>query len=169
MLVQEEVQKGLMAGFQPPKRVSDRIATLRFYKGKPVVWYGNVRELKTKDDDERVSYMDIKLYGEEKVLTIKYLDFLNKEKEYSEEVESYEVSIKSQKVEEIYKSYGRRMAENPNPARDPATGQPLGDRGWQSKEIEMEVVGYKYTAVVEVNDGPHKGEEFTLSTACLNQ
>src|SRR3990167_4020486 len=75
-IVDERVQKGLTGGVKPLKRVTERIATLRVFKGKPVVWYGNVKQ-KRNEDGDAVAFMDIKLFDQEKSVTVNYLEFLN--------------------------------------------------------------------------------------------
>lgn len=137
-----------------PKRVTEHTATLRFHNDKPVVWYGNIRELKDKDTGRLVAWMDIKVLGSEKVINVPYLEFLNGNNRV-------QVKILKQTAEEIVKSFGNFRAENPDPAQ-------ISNRNWRANEVEEEVRSYKYTSVVEVIDGEHTGEQYTISNDALN-
>lgn len=134
-----------------PKLVTERTAKLRFYGDKPVIWYGNVREIKDKDTGKLVGWMDIKTI-DDKTYKVEYLKFLN-------ENVSVVVQIVNQVAEKVVEEFGTRLAVNPNP---------LFDKKWQEFETDDEIISYKYTAEVKVLDGPHAGETYTLSTMALN-
>lgn len=148
--------------FEKPKRVTERTADIRIYEGKPVIWYGNVKEVWDDNQNKNVAYMDIKLDGEDKLITVPYVKFLN-------EPNKVKVKIVSQKAEEIVQSQGRMTAQNPNPAHDPATGRPLESRPWSAREIDLEVTSVKYQATIEILEGELVGEILTLNSECLNQ
>ena len=150
---------------QKPKRVTEHYARLRYHEGKPVVWYGNVREKKDHDSGKFVTWMDIKLFEDPKAIPVLYLDFLNSRNDYANN--AVQVAIKKQEVEEKIESLGRRQAENPNPATDPSTGRPL-DSNWRPFEVEMEVTSREYTATIEVLEGSDRGKTFVLPSSCLN-
>lgn len=143
----ESLEKG--SRFEKPKRVTERIARLRFHKDKPVVWYGNVREKRDAETEKMVAYMDIKLYEQDKKETVKYLDFLNEANQYS-------VIKKSTEMKEFVESYGTFVPENPNPADESFT------KRWSPGETEEEVIRREYVSVVEVLGGPHKGQVYTV-------
>ena len=46
--IQEEIKKSSNRGLERPKRVNEHLARLRFHQGKPVVWYGDIRERRDK-------------------------------------------------------------------------------------------------------------------------
>lgn len=152
-IIQEEVQKGLVGGVKTPKRVTERVANLRLHDGKPVVGYGNVREIREKDTNKMVAFMDISLFGEKEPVKVNYLEFLNTPN-------FVQVLVKKQTAEEVVKNDGVMSAENPDP---------LNNKNFQSFETDMEVVSYRYTAEVEVLEGEQKGKTFTLPANCLNQ
>ena len=138
-------------GIVKPKRVTERVASLRFHEGKPVVWYGNVREKKDKDTGKLVAWMDIKLFEREEpasLQTVEYLAFLN-------EHNSVQVKIVSKKMTEFRESAGVITTVNPDPAK-------ISGKSFQPQEVDAEVVRREYTSEVEVLEGPHKGELFTV-------
>lgn len=137
---------------EKPKRVTDRVARLRFHNGKPVVWYGNVREIKDNLNGKLVSFMDIKTLKSEELEKVEYLAFLNSNN-------AVNVSIKEQRAEKIIESQGKTLARNPNPHFN---------KKFEEFEYEEEVVSYQYEATVEVLEGEHKGEIFEVPTKCLN-
>ena len=145
--------------FERPKRVTTHVATMRVYEGKPVVWYGNVKESWDDKQDKMIAYMDIKLEGQEKSVNVNYLDFLNSPT-------SVQVEIKSQKAEEIRelpKTGPTAAFQNPDEAN--WTGR---FKSWQGGQ-DLEVVSYKYQAEVEILDGDLRGKTFSVPSSCLNQ
>ena len=60
-----------------PKRAMDHEAIVRFYKGKPVIKYSNVREEKEEHTGKNIAWFDIYLLDEEKPHKVEYLKFLN--------------------------------------------------------------------------------------------
>lgn len=141
--------------FQKPKKVTEHFANIRFHDGKPVVWYGNVHEVKDKLTGKLVAYMDIKLDGEEGTERVEYLAFLNTPN-------SVKVEIKKQEAQQIVTSLGVRRAVNLDEAK-------ISGQKFAAREYEDEVVSYEYTATIEVIDGEHKGETYIVPSNCLNQ
>lgn len=137
------------------KKVTSHTATLRFHEGKPVIWYGNVKEIKEKDTGKLVAWMDIELQGVKEKLRVEYLDFLNSPN-------SVRVLIKEQKLKEIRQSEGIITTVNPDQAKISSKTP------WTPQEVEAEIVTRKYIATVEVIEGDHKGEVFILPNDCLN-
>lgn len=142
-----------------PKRVTDRTATLRFHEGKPVITYGQVREVKDPTTGRMVSYMEIETKSEEGPVkaTVGYLEFLNS-------ANSYQVSIKSQKAEEVIQSLGTFQAQNPDEAKVGSSA-----KGWRSREVENEVKTFRYIVDIEVLEGEYKGLTLTVSAEALNR
>lgn len=139
--------------FERPKRVTDRVATIRYHEGSPVVWYGNVRELKDAATGKMIAYMDIKTVADDEAKTVEYLAFLNSSN-------SVQVQIKKQEAEQIIESQGRYTAHNPNEHFD---------KKWQNREVDLEVISYRYTATIEVLEGDDKGSEYEISVEALNR
>jgi len=143
----ESLERG--SRFEKPKRVTERIAKLRFHKDKPVIWYGNVREKRDAETEKMVAYMDIKLYEQDKKETVEYLGFLNSPNQYK-------VVKKSTDMREFTESFGTFIPENPNPADESFS------KRWSTQETEEEVIRREYVSVVEVLDGPYKGQVYTV-------
>lgn len=141
-------------GIRKPKRVTEREATVRFYEGKPVIKYSNFKE--KLEEGKRVGYIDITLYGEDKPVTVQYLNFLNNENNV------VKVKILSQKAEEITEVQGKVRSRNPDEAGISSKSP------WQSNEVDLEVISYKYQVEVEVLDGEFKGQKYTFDAAALN-
>ena len=70
----EKLKKGPV--YEKPRRVTERIARLRFFNGKPVVWYGNVREIRNDKLGKFIAFMDIKVLGVKDLIEVEYLKFL---------------------------------------------------------------------------------------------
>ena len=138
--------------YERPRRVTERIARLRFFKGKPVIWYGNVREIRNEKLGKFIAFMDIKVFGSKELIEVEYIKFLN-------ERNWCEVLIKEQRAEEIIERKGRKRTINPDP---------VFNRKFQQIEVEDEVVSFEYEADVEVLEGEFKGEVFTVPASCLN-
>src|SRR3990167_3684262 len=139
------------------ERVKEHIATLRFHENKPVIWFGNVDEKRDSVTGKSVAYMDIKLQGEEGLINVPYLQFLNTSN-------FVKVQILSQKAEKVIQSEGTFMTENPDQANRGGKSS-----NFQSQEMEAEIVSYKYQAELEVLEGPHVGLKLTVPSECLNQ
>ena len=138
-----------------PKRVTFHHAMLRFHDGKPVIGYGNIRELLNKDTGKKVAWMDIKLEGEKDPVTVEYLEFLNSANEAK-------VLIKERKMKEVVRSEGQMTTVNPDPAKISSK------REFTPQVVDAEVVTRKYIMTVEVLEGEHIGKVFTLPEDCLN-
>lgn len=153
----ENIERGQK--YEQPKRVTEHHGTIRVYEGKPVVWFGNVKEKWDGVQDKMIAWMDIKLEGQEKLVTVEYLEFLNSPT-------SIRVEIKSQKAEEIRKvpKTGPTMAfENPDEAN--WTGK---FKNWQGGQ-ELEEISYKYQAEIEILEGELVGKTYFVPSDCLNQ
>ena len=137
------------------KRITERTATIRFHEGKPVVWMGNVRDIKDPTNGKLVGFFDIKTFGSDKAETVNYLEFLNA-------TNYFQVKILSQKAQEVEQSGGEFIPENPDPAK-------IASKSWSSGQVESVVRSYVYTAEVEVVDGPDAGKTFTVPSTALNQ
>ena len=135
-----------------PKRITENTAILRFHNDKAVRWAGNVVETLDKLTGRNIAHMDIKLYGEEKAIKVPYLEFLNAKN-------ATLVRIKEQKAEEIVDVVESSRTRNPDPVHK---------KDFTSREMDMEVVTLKYTATVEVLEGSHKGDVYTLPGEALN-
>lgn len=138
-------------GIKKPKRVTEHEAYLRFYKEKPVVKLSNHKEMCDNFGKIR-GFVDLTLLGADKPEIAEYLPFLN-------ESNQVKVKILSQKAEEVVITQGKTRAQNPDP---------LNDKKFESGEIDLEVTSYQYTAEVEVIEGEHMGEKYTLDTRALN-
>ena len=145
----ERLETGLT--IDKPKRITERVATLRFHKGKPVIGYDNVIELKDSATGRLVSWMDVET-NDKKKERVGYLSFLNGDNKVS-------VVIKNQKAEKIVKNHGKMTAKNPDER----------DKTWQPFETNEEVISYRYIATVEVTEGEHSGEVFEVPSSALNQ
>ena len=139
-----------------PKRVTEHTATIRFYKGQPIIKYENVRDKKDHDLDKMVSYWDVTTYDGEKH-TLKHGEFLKSEGEFAGN--TFPVLIKKNTSEEIIEYQGTRRTTNPDE---------IHNKHFQSREIEMEVTTDIYTSEIEVLSGPDKGKTFTVPTFALN-
>lgn len=139
---------------QKVKRVTDRTATMRFHEGKPVVWIGNVRDIKDATNGRLVGFCDLKLFGGEKPVTVNYLEFLNS-------FNYFPVNIKKQTAHEVEQNSGEFTPENPDPAK-------IATKSFSAGQVENVVRSYTYTAEVEVTDGPDAGKTFTVPSTCLN-
>lgn len=139
-------------GVVKPKKVTERVARLRFDEDKPVIWYGNVREKKDKDTGKLVAWMDIKLFAGLDIppilKTVEYLYFLN-------DSNSVKVKILSKKMIEYRESQGVIRTINPDEAK-------IAGKNFQSQEIDAETVRREYTSEIEVLEGSHLGEKFTV-------
>ena len=142
--------------YQKPKRVTERIVLARFHDDKIVTWMGNVDELRNKETGKLVAWTDIKVHGSDKPVRIEYLKFLNSSN-------AFQAKIISQKMEEIVESQGQIRTSNPDEAN--ISGKM---KNFKSAEIDAEVVRREYTVTVEVTEGPHKGETYTVPASCLN-
>ena len=142
-----------------PKRVTEHFATMRIHEGKPVIWFGNVKEKWDDKLDKLVAWMDIKLEGQDKPVTVEYLEFLNSPT-------SVRVEIKSQKAEEIRElpKIGQTTAFE-NPDQGNWTGK---FKSWQGGQ-DLEVVSFKYQAEIEILEGELVGKTFSIPSNCLNQ
>lgn len=132
-----------------PERVTTHVAVLRFCNNRPVTKFDNYQEI--LENGKRVAYIDLTLIDGE-VITVPYLDFLN-------EANGEKVSILSQKATESVKNYGQARAINPDP---------LNQKTWNGGLIDLEVVSVSYQAEVEVVEGAHQGEKYSVPTSCLN-
>lgn len=138
--------------FEKPARVTERTARIRIHEEKPVVWLGNVRDIFDAKQAKKIAWADVKLYEEDKIRTVGYLEFLNS-------ANSVQVKIKSQEVTEIVTSEGSITATNPNP---------YFDKKFQSYETELTSTRHEYQATVEVLAGELKSKVFILPSTCLN-
>ena len=134
------------------KRVDSWVGTVRFYKDKLVVWYGNVRRSDDKDAEGRfVWLMDIKLDQKEGLTTVKHLDFLNQVGEYANN--NHKVKILKRNVEEVIEDTEELRTENPDERNN---------KNFVPRVIEAEVVAKKVTSEIEVISGPYAGQKFTV-------
>lgn len=133
-----------------PQKVDTNIATIRFYENKPVVWYGNIREKKV--DGERIGYADIKVIDDDKPKTVEYLEFLNSPNQVKVEIKDQ----RAKRVEDVVDTIRSRNLDE------------HFRKKFTSEEIDMVVVKYEYEADIEVLDGTHKGEKYTVDVNCLN-
>lgn len=136
-----------------PTRVSDRTAVLRFYNGKPVVGLRGYREI-LDETNNRVAVITLDLFGGDNLESVEvpYLSFLN-------EGNGEKVKIVKQEAQKHVKSDGQVRAVNPDP---------MNQKTWEGGLIDLEVVSYTYKADVEVIEGPHAGEKYTVPAECLN-
>src|SRR3990167_7285994 len=142
-VVADAVKKALAnrGATEKPKRVTDRIAKVRFFKDKLVRGYGNVDD-KRDERGKLVAYMDVTLDGEDKPERVEYLQFLDK-------TPQYRVMIKRVNIDEIIESEGEFRTVNPDEAKI--------DR----KKVK--------TSDIEVMEGPFQGQKFTVvDNDCLN-
>ena len=137
-----------------PKRSTERVATLRFHDDKPVVWYGEVKEVWNSERHKNIAYLDFKVEGNNKPINVEYLKFLNSDNKVN-------VKIKSQSVEEITQSEGVMTTRNPDQAK-------IATKNWESREMDAEIITRIYTVTVEVMEGPHSGEVYTVPAKSLN-
>ena len=140
---------------EKPKRVTDRIARVRFHEENPVISYSNVREKKDPDTAKQVWWMDIETLDKDGKITkfdVPYLGFLNTPN-------SVTVQIKRTELEVVETSEGRLNTVNPNPK---------DDKKFHGQEVDASVVTEKQTMTVIVLDGEYKGREFSISSDALN-
>lgn len=137
-----------------PQRVTDHVATLRFHEGRPVVQYGQVREV--KENGEKVAYMNINVQEDGEFVAepikVRYIDFLN-DSNFSK------VQILKQHAEKKEISHGEFHTQNANE---------VYDKKFQSELAEDLEVRYIYTCDVEVLEGDLKGKKFTVPATALN-
>lgn len=147
------IQQEIAGGFKKPKRVTEHVARLRLYEGKPVVKYDGYNEV--EENGKRVAYINIYPEGVEKPVRVKYLEFLNSDT-------SVQVKIVKQVAEETVKVEGKVRSKNPDEAHISSK------RMWESNEVDLEVTSYTYMVTVEVLEGELAGKQFTLDSRALN-
>lgn len=138
-----------------PKRVTDRIARLRFYEDMPVTSYSNIKEKKDVDNGKLVAWMDITTLaknGETKKFTVPYLEFLNSGNSVQVQIKKVDIQVQ-ETVEDKFSTV------NPNPK---------DNKNWSSSEIEGAVTRETRTMDILVLEGDHKGEEYTVDSNALN-
>lgn len=137
---------------EKPKRVTDRVATLRFYEGKAIIGASEVAERLI--DGRLTGFVTLKLEDGEEVemLYRDYVRFLNGSM-------GEKVKIIDQKATEHVKSYGKVRAINPDP---------VNVKTWDGGVIDLEVTSVSYLANVEVLEGEHAGQQYTVPTSVLN-
>ena len=147
-VVADAVKKALGSrGIEKPKRVTERIAKVRFHNDKLVRKYSNVEEQR----DERgklVAYVDITLDGEEKPDRVIYLNFLDK-------TPQYRVLIKKTYIEEVVESEGEFRTVNPDEAK-------IERKNFTSSVEVAEVTKKHKKSDIEVMEGPYQGQTFTV-------
>lgn len=136
------------------KRVTERIARLRFHEGKPVNKYKNYHEKRDMMTGHDIAYMDIYLLGSDTPIEVLYLDFLTKPN-YAQ------VLIKAQRVQESVESGGKITSENPDPHK-------VSGATYNPHAVDLEVVSEHRELTVEVLEGEFAGQTFVVSDEALN-
>jgi len=143
-------------GYERAKRVTDRVANVRFHNGMPVIGYGNYKEIKDKETLKFVGYIDLTLLDvksdKTSVETVPYLEFL-KQSNFSL------VQIIKQTPNERVISHGFGTTINPNPHFD---------RKFESGPVEYLETKVEYVSDVEVLEGEFKGLKFSIPNNALN-
>lgn len=157
----EEVRKLKDGGVKKAVRVKDgeRTAKMRVYKNFPVVEMKNFISNEVLTASGKENRLTVELFGIVEDGSIKslgkedYLNFLN-------DTPRIEVSLNNIK-ERLDRSInlGARRAENPNP---------LQDKFFVSREVDMEVTIEEVIYNITINEGSLKGKSFDVSEKALN-
>ena len=148
-VVADAVKKALAGRTsEKPKRITDRIVKVRFYKDKLVRSYGNVDEQRDTATGKLVAYMDVTLDDQVKPERVKYLEFLDK-------TPQYRALVKKISFDEIVESEGEIQTKNPDEAK-------IEKKNFVSRVETAEVTKRVKKSEIELMEGPFAGQTFTV-------
>lgn len=151
--IMNEIRQIKRGGVQKPTRVKEHVATMRTFKGVPVVNYGRVYQGKNDVNEDRL-YMEIKVLEGTGIEKVDYIQFLNSEGDYFDNTVA--VKILKQTAHEKIASQG--VANKADIKTDKYTNE----------EIDLIVTSVDYDAEVEITSGELTGKVLTVSTNSLN-
>ena len=136
---------------QKAKRVTESIATVRFHNDKLVIWYGNhFEELDARN--KLVGYMDIKLDGEEELVRVNHLNFLNTAPKYNVLIKKVTI-VEQVKVDDPNRTGGTFTTVNPDEGH-------LERKNFNPRVEVAEVRRKNKESDIEVLEGPFKGQTY---------
>ena len=147
-VVADAVKKALANKIaEKPKRVTERIVKVRFYKDKLVRSYSNVDEQRD-DRGKLIAWVDITLDGQEEPERVEYLKFLDK-------TPQFRALVKKVTFDEIVESEGEFRTVNPDEAK-------IERKNFNPRVEVAEVTKKVKKSDIEIMEGSHQGEVYTI-------
>ena len=162
--VDANVLAGMLARLEAlegkPKKVrrsTEHYAYVRHYEGNLVegikrFWTEKANGTLNEKSEARL-FAELIVKNNNGTIKVDWLDFINTDEN------KWKVKLGEQKAEEIVDNHGTINSVNLNEHEN---------KKFVSREIDLEVISYKYTCKIQILDGEHAGQEIVVDTDLLN-